>query len=428
MITNTKNRILFYLDKLTELSGIDLRYVVKGSYWSTVDLVIANSASLLLAMAFTRLLPKEIYGTYSFVLSYAGIFSTFAISGITGVITRSIAKGFEGDLQRSLKYKMQWGLVSSTLSLAFAIYYLMAGNNTLAMSFGLVAVLLPSYTASTVVSSYFFAKELFKYNSIVGISVKATSLVVMVFTMFFTKSVPIIILAYFVPDQLIRFCFLRWAIKKYQKNKETSPDMNIFAMHFTAMNILGGISKRLDSILLFHYIGAAELAIYRFAQLPMEKMQSLIGIMMGPGVPRFAKRDYGEIYPLLGKKLIWFNMLVLVIATCLFILLPFAFKILFPQYMESVYYARLLILTMVFSAPAVIHGIWQAKIEIKKLYVLKIITHVSRIAIFPVLIPLYGISGAIWSQVAISFFAGFYIYIMYLKEKAHYLKMARNSK
>ena len=384
---------MFYLDKLTELSGIDLRYVVKGSYWSTVDLVIANSASLLLAMAFTRLLPKEIYGTYSFVLSYAGIFSTFAISGITGVITRSIAKGFEGDLQRSLKYKMQWGLVSSTLSLAFAIYYLMAGNNTLAMSFGLVAVLLPSYTASTVVSSYFFAKELFKYNSIVGISVKATSLVVMVFTMFFTKSVPIIILAYFVPDQLIRFCFLRWAIKKYQKNKETSPDMNIFAMHFTAMN-----------------------------------MQSLIGIMMGPGVPRFAKRDYGEIYPLLGKKLIWFNMLVLVIATCLFILLPFAFKILFPQYMESVYYARLLILTMVFSAPAVIHGIWQAKIEIKKLYVLKIITHVSRIAIFPVLIPLYGISGAIWSQVAISFFAGFYIYIMYLKEKAHYLKMARNSK
>src|SRR3989344_2256407 len=321
-----KNKILSYLDKLTELTGIDLRYMVKGGSWSVVDFIVGNGASLLMAMAFTRLLPKEAYGTYSFVLSWAGIFSTFAISGITGAITRSIAQGFEGDLQRSFKYKMQWGLISSLLSLGFAIYYFTAGNNILAISFGLVAVFLPSYAASTVVSSYFFAKELFKHNTVISIVTRSVAIITMVGTMFLTDSVPIVLLAYFVPDQIISFLFLWWAIKKYQKNRNTSPDMNIFAMHLTAMNIIGGISKRLDSILLFHYIGAAEVAIYRFALIPFEKIQNVLGVSVGITAPRFAKRSYGEIYQSLGRKLIWFNMLFASIAFLAFLGLPLAFK------------------------------------------------------------------------------------------------------
>lgn len=421
-----KNKILGYLDKLTAITGVDLRYVAKGSSWSVIDLVIGNIASLLLAMAFSRFLPKEAYGAYGFVLSWVGIFSTFAMSGINVAIIRSIAKGFEGDLQAAVKSKLRWGLISSVLSVAFAIYYFVIGNNSLAISFALAAIFLPPYLASSMFASFFSAKELFKYNTLASLIVRFASLATMTTTIFLTDLVPIIILAYFVPDTIIKLSFFWMAVKRFQKNKHVSKDTNIFAMHLTAMNIIGGISKRLDQILLFHAIGAVEVAVYRFALVPFERIQILVTVLTGIVSPRFAKRSYTEIYQVLGRKLIWFSLLIAAIGLSAFLVMPLVFKILFPQYMESVYYGRILLLPLAFAAPSIIQSIWTAKAEIKKLYILKVITHVSRIAFFAIFIPMYGMAGAIWSQIGIAFFAGFYIFSMYLREKSKFLANGHN--
>jgi O-antigen/teichoic acid export membrane protein len=122
MINFLKSKLRVLFDKLTELTGIDVKYVARGGIWSTIDLFVGNGAALLLAMAFARLLPPDVYGTYSFALSWAGIFAVFALSGIDSALVKSVAEGYEGDLQLAIKYKLKWGLISSLISLGFAAY------------------------------------------------------------------------------------------------------------------------------------------------------------------------------------------------------------------------------------------------------------------------------------------------------------------
>ena len=413
MINFIKSKSILLLNKLTELTGIDFKFIVRGGIWSTVDLIVSNGAALLMVMAFARLLPQSTYGTYSIVLSWAGIFSLFAMSGIDSAMLKSVAQGYEGDLQLAVKYKFKWGLIASVASLGFGAYYLWQGNSVLALSFLIVAVFLPSYLASSVVFKYFFAKQFFGRNTLSSIVLKTVSLISMLAVLFSTDSIPIILLAYFVPDTIVKSCFTYWAIKKHQKNRKMSADTKPYATHLTIMNIIGGISKRIDSILLFHFIGAAEAAIYKFALLPFEKIQNVMMTVIGITQPRFAKRTYEEIYPSISKKLIWFNLGMAIIAALAFFSLPVIYRILFPQYLDSVHYARILLIPFAFASPAIIQSIWFAKAEIKKLYILKVIIHISRIGFFAFFIPLYGMAGAIWSQVGIAIFAGCYLAITF---------------
>lgn len=415
-----KDKAKYYINKLTKITGTDMLYITKGSFWSIVDQIVGNGVSLLSAMAFARFLPQETYGTYSFILSWAGIFSMFAMSGVNEALINSVAQGKEGDLQESIKYKLRWGALSFLGGAGFALYYFINGNSLLSVSFLITAIFLPTYLASNVITGYFFAKELFKYNSILNIFVRGTSLVTMVAAVYFTGSVPIILLAYFIPDTIIKFIFILFAIKRHQSNREISDTSKSFAFHFTVMNVLGGVSKTIDSLMLFHLAGAVQVAVYKFAMLPIEKLSVLVNIVFGVGRPRFAKRSYEEIYQTLNKKLIIFNVVVMGAVAVSFILLPWLYKIFFPQYMDSVGYARILLLPFLLVAPTVIHSIWVAKAEMKRLYKIKIFFSVSRIALFLGLIPAYGIAGAVWTNVIAALLLSAVMLVIYIKDRRRF--------
>lgn len=73
---------------------------------------------------------------------------------------------------------------------------------------------------------------------------------------------------------------------------------------------------------------------------------------------------------------------------------PFLYQIFFPKYLAAVSYSRLFALSIIplcFSFGAV----FRAKMMIKQIYQMKIIASLVRASLFLILIPLYGIWGAV---------------------------------
>lgn len=422
VIDRIKEHVRFIVDKITRATSIDAKYLLRGGYWSVWDHVIDVIFGLVLAMAFARLLPQETYGVYSFVLSWLGIFSLFALSGITQAIIRSIANGYEGELQHGIKIKLRWGAISSALALGFAVYYFVIGNVVFGWSFLLVAIFLPIEQALGIVPLFLVAKERFQNNTFLNLAIRGAGFVTMFFVVLFTRSVPLMLVAYFVPDILIKLAVLRLEITVYQKNRKTSPETKPFATHLTAMNILGGVASKLDSVLTFHYLGAVELAIYKFASLPIDKFGSLVQTFLALSRIRFAKRDYAEIYPTLAKKLLIFNLVVIACTVPVYFFLPWAFKLFFPQYLEALAFARVLLIPFLFFFPNVIISLWLAKAEVKKLYIIRVVYGVTRIIFYFILIPLYGLWGAVWGNVGATIIMNILVFVMFLKHRGGYNK------
>ena len=76
------------------------------------------------------------------------------------------------------------------------------------------------------------------------------------------------------------------------------------------------------------------------------------------------------------------------------IIAPYFYKIFFPQYIASVPYSQMFILSFISLPAAFLGTVFQAKMMKKQLYLIKIAPFV-KIVFLAILIPFYGIWGAI---------------------------------
>jgi len=408
------NRLLI---KLSRLAKTDLLYLSRGASWSLVDHFFSSAALLVSSVIFANFLPKETYGSYSFIVSWLTIFSTLAVSGIGEAMLRGVARGNEGDLQWAFNYRLRWGLLASLVSLGFAGYYYFQNNFTFALSFLIVAVFMPLLLASELVPRFFFAKELFKETAIFNTISKTFSLVALLAMLLLTDSLPALMIVYFIPPVIISYLYLALVVKRYQKNNQVSADMKNFALHLTLMQVVGSVSKRIDQLLLFSFVGPAELATYKFALMPSEQLHTFLAIINRLGISRFARRPYQEIYPALGRKMIAYTAVIAIMVVASIIIVPYIYPILFPLYFDSIPYAIILLLPSLLAASALFNTLLFAKRELKYLYLLKIWTHGLRFLAFFLLISNFGVGGAVAAEVTVAVIVALTVFGLFFKER-----------
>ena len=95
----------------TEFFGLDLKYFAGGGFWTAFGQGMNSSISFLLIIAFANLLPKETYGFYRYILSLAGIFNVFTMTGMNAAVSQATATGNEGALRTSVRYQLKWNVM-----------------------------------------------------------------------------------------------------------------------------------------------------------------------------------------------------------------------------------------------------------------------------------------------------------------------------
>ncbi|MBT6691332.1 oligosaccharide flippase family protein [Candidatus Parcubacteria bacterium] len=395
MLDKLQNKIYHLLRKSEEYTKTDMVYLAKGGFWLTLGQFISSGAAFLLAIAFANLLPKETYGTYRYVLSLVGVLNVFTLSGINTAVIQAVARKYEAVYWPSFVAKLRWSLLASLGSLGIASYYYMGANLTLTISFVMVAVFLPLLRASGLYIAVLNGRKDFKLSATYNSLVRIVASLVMLSTLFFTDNIFFILAAFLIPDSIMQFIFTWVYIKKHPLNKDNDPKTVSYGLNLSAMELLKTIAGQVDKILIFHYLGAAQLAIYAFTTAPVSQIKSVLLNLKSLALPKLSEVDEKDIKDSFLQKVRKLEIVVILIIILYAALAPLLYKFVFPQYIESARYSQVYVLTLLFFPRTFLSTVLVAKMKQKELYSIRIISPIFRIVILFVALKFYGLWGMI---------------------------------
>ncbi|PKM91837.1 hypothetical protein CVU82_01360 [Candidatus Falkowbacteria bacterium HGW-Falkowbacteria-1] len=398
MIEKIKIAIYKLLKKSEKWTKTDMVYLAEGGFWLTLGQGVSSVSAFLLAIAFANLLPKETYGTYKYIMSIVSLLAIPTLTGMNTAIIQAVARGYEGSLISALKTKIKWGLLGGLLGLSLALYYYLQNNDTLAIAFLIVSVFIPFMDSILIYESYLNGKKNFKTLGRYTVFIRIISAITMVVTIFFTKNIYLIVSSYLLSNTLLRLILLKITLSKNKLNEKKDPNTISYGKHLSLMSILNIFSIYLDKLLIFHYLGASELAIYSIAIAPVEQMKGLIKNINALALPKFSATSTENLKTNLKPKILKMTLILAIMSFCYILIAPFAYRVFFPQYLESIFYSQLFSLSLVLIGPIMLLiSAFQAKEKKMTLYQYNIIKPIIRIILLFVLINYFGITGIIFA-------------------------------
>lgn len=394
--------------KTQDYLRMDLLYLIKGEFWLVCGRVISLTATFLLALAWGNWIDKNVYGNYQYVLSLVSIVSIFSLPGLGSAVVRAVARKSEGMLTIAFKTRLKWGCLASLAALGIAAYYYFASPDNLPLVIALViaSVFLPFFNAFLIYTSFLTGKKLFKVQVRYEATTHVTAVAAMLGVLFFIKeaaveiplhiTLPLIITAYFAVRTLLGLLFYKRTRLKHQENRRTDKKTISFGKHLTWSSLFTtAIAGQLDKIILFHYLGAVELAIYSFAILIPDQLKVFLKHISTLALPKLATRSRRDIKNTFLRKVFHLAVLVGAGAAVYIIAAPWIYKFFFGQYVDAASYSRLYAISLIPLSFSVIIGAFISQMRTKEIYQMRILSSLFRIALILTLIPLYGVWGAV---------------------------------
>jgi len=383
-------------EKYTKTDNI---YLTKGGFWLTLGHGVAVLAGLVLTIGFANLLSKESFGTYKFILSLAGILSSFSLTGLSSVITRSVARGFEGSLKIGFLANLKWSFVVFVGGFAGALYYFLNDNLIVSLSILIAGSLSPFMASASLYGSFLEGKKDFRRQTFYGMGRNIFPAASILTTIFFTDSPLLIILVYFVSNTLVTLLLYYRILKVYKPSEESESTTISYGKHLSLMNVISTISNQIDKVLVFHFLGAAPLAIYTFAIAPVDQLQAGKKFVRILALPKLSSRTAEELKISIPQKAKVFFLFSALVSVTYILLAPLFYKFIFPQYIGSVFFSQIYALVLLFSPAMLFVETLVAHQKKKELYIINTGAPVLRIILYVILLPLYGIMGLILALV-----------------------------
>ncbi len=397
-LSRLKQWIISLLRRTERMTGTDNVYVAKNTTYLILNQAISVLNGFVLYILIARFLPQDIYGQYKYFLS---LFSLFAIAGLTGTETaliRSVAQGKEGSLRTAFRLKFNWSLIGSAISLIGAGYYLFQQRHDLAIALILLAIFSPLIYASNVYAAFLSGRKAFDRYTQYTILSTLISFVGMAVSFIFVRN-PVTLFALFLLTSLPSVLLYILSQRRVQ-NQEADSTLPSYSRYLSLLDIFGIVATNIDSVIVFHFLGATNLAVYSLAIIPVEQLKGFLKAFQSIAFPKFAIRTLKEIKQRLNRIILLFIGFLLAMTAAYILLIGPFFHLFFPRYAASIPYTQIAALSLVFVVPStLLISLFQAKTLKKETALFSTISYTIQIALVFVLTWKYGLWGAIWSRV-----------------------------
>lgn len=390
-------RTLTWLGKYTK---IDMLYLAKGSFWGSISQISTALMALGLAMAFARLVPKEVYGQYKYILSIISLLSTLSLTGLNMAVLQSVSSGYEGTIKYAFWQNIRWSALFFLAAGIISIYYFLHNQFTLGISMLIAGCLWPFFTSTNLYSSLLIAKKDFKrvtiYFDLIGNIVPYLAIFG---TMFVTQNPVWFVAVYIISNTVIGLILYARITTIYKPNTKVDPGVLGYSKHLSAIGILNTIADNMDQILVFHYVGAAQLAVYNFATAIPDQIKGPVKNLLNLLLPKFTERTDKEIHATMNNKFLLLFLACLIIVVGYIITAPFIYKIFFPQYLDSVIYSQIFSLSILSFAGTPSYIYLSARKKVRELYIANTIGSILQIIVVFVGIYMWGLIGLVVARV-----------------------------
>lgn len=398
-MSDEKSEVKQNLKKLLNFANTfiktDMLYLAKGNFWLGLGSTASTASSFIIAIAFGNLVSPEVYGTYRFVLSYYSILAIAGLSGFSAATIRAVAREHEGEFLRSFKIQILGSLLGSMIAFGISVYYFINQNQTLGYGFLILGAALPFIESLALYGALLAGRKEFKRLAQYDVLAQILATVLILTGIYAGLGVVGLLSVFFASWILIRFLIFIYVYKKFSPNKEREEKTVRLGTHLTLMGFLTNVSSYLDKLIIFHFLGAAQVAVYSFAIAPTEQIKGFFKNINLLAIPKFSQRSESDLKKTMPRKMLIMILVILVMAIIYLISAPFLFKIFLPKYQASVSYSQLFMFSLIGAAASLPVSAMKSLSKIKSLYFYNTVSSILTIVLLIILIPLYGIMGAV---------------------------------
>lgn len=377
--------------------------------WMFVARIFTLFINLLVSIYIAKQLGPEQYGTFSFIISFVSIagFTLFSIDSLVMKKLHEDKKNTEKILGSALVIK----LINSLFTMAAATFLgLLFANTPTTTLMIFVYSTFTIFQSLTVIDFYFKINAKNKAVSILSVIVVVVSSAIKIGLLYFNLPLIYLLLSYVV-DNLMSALGYTYLYKKYVGNilnlkpaKKMVVDLIVKSWPFTLSALAASIYIRIDQIFIKILLGSESVGLYAIAVRFSEVwfiISEVICISLLPAILN-AEKTNEELFLNRGKKL--YSLLFyssIFICVVMYFISPILIGTLYGQaYNQSIGILRLYIWSIVgFFIATALNQFLFAKGKFKTILLINIIGMVLSVALNYILIPLFGIKGAVIANI-----------------------------
>lgn len=391
----------------------DVTYLLRSGLWSNFGTISVSLGSLLLYIVFAHFVPKEVYGTYQYLLSLGAIVGSLTLTGMNMAVARSVAMGYEGALRHAVRLQLKWNTVPFLAAMSGAAYYFSHDNMSLAWSLVLIGIFVPINSALNTYGGFLLGKQDFRRGFLFSLWWNVPYYAAVAVCAYVSDSAILLLGANLVSQAIGLGIAYIHTVRTYHPNERTDPDTMRYGGHLSAMGLFGSVAAQADSILAFHYLGAADLALYAFATAIPDRLSALFKFIPSAAFPRFSNKKPREIRVGLARRLLIGLAVSLVMAVAYMATARLFFSFLFPQYIEAVPLSILYSLIMCSSMTGVLINALTAAGNVKALYIFNVVNPILSLVLQLGGILLFGLMGLVAARLISAAFSLFLSTLLY---------------
>lgn len=400
---------------------IDAHYFVSNSFWIASTQVVTLGGSLLVTVLFAHLLSAELFGNYRYLIAIASIFSVFSLNSIGQSILQTAAQGKLGFFSTAMRYSLLSGLISFTLGILASVYYFINDNPLLASSCLLIAIVQPFISSYFNIFSLLSGQQRYRESAIFQTLRVLAITITSVGTILVTQNVFLLFLSYQVM-QLASNVMGYWYFKPKINEPELPPEETKkyvrYAFHQSIQAAILNTAQRLDAIVVFQHLGAAQLAVYSIALIIPDQIRGFIKNLSNLLFPKYVHYTPMQLRRSIPKRSLQLFVVLLTLSSMYIVLAPYLFAIIFPKYVTAVMYTQILALAIPASIYYIIQSALKSETNSTALYYIQLSSATARIILTLVLTYTFGLIGTITAFVLSSYLElSFYFLWFYFDRK-----------
>lgn len=415
--TKLKEKIKTGLVWSQRYTKTDMVYLFKNGSIVSLGQFMATLVGLVVSITFAHFFPKEAYGNYRYILSIVAIFAITKLPGMNTAFARSVAQNYEGSYLKVLKEKIKWSTLGAIGAGVTALYYYFNGNNLLAGSFGIVTLLIPLTDNFSIYTPLLSGrKDYTRLSLFTSLSTLINALAVIIFILFFPPNIPVLLAVSLATNLVLDLLWFYITLKKYPPNHRVDLQTIPYGKYLSKIEIFNTITGQLDKIIVFQFLGSAELAIYVYALILPEHIKGYIKNITWLASPKIAQQNIPDHTGIFRHAL---RLSIASLIPCLgyILLAPFVYNFFYPQYYTAIQYSQFFSLSLIVVGPiSLLYTFLESHAVKKELSKYNIYENFFSLIVLLIGIGWWGIWGAIGSRVLIRFFD--LTFLIYLVKKA----------
>jgi O-antigen/teichoic acid export membrane protein len=374
---------------------VDVGYLMRGSFWMLLAQGFGFALSFVLMLFFTNWVSRETYGEYRFLTAALSFLGIIALPSLGHAYMRAVAKGRSGILFEVIKKKLSYGYIASLVAFAAALYYLIQGNTHLFILFTIIAGVIPFFDLHAIYGIHLSGNRDFKTLSLFSTIQRTAVVIGLILSIVLSGNIFVIFSTFLGITIITNYIFFKKTLAKYPPSKETDTETIPYGIHLSIVGALQQAASYLDKLVLWKVAGPATVAMQAISIALPQEIGNALNQVNGIALPKMATRATEELRRAIPRKFCIFFLLTLPIAGLYILTAPYLFKFFFPQYLDTLPFV-LVASFLIFTAPVTfLSQYFYATKHTRAIYWIQSTESLVSIALFVILIPLYGVYGAI---------------------------------